>query len=216
VNPGTDHDPMAMFTQPAWEERYRASTAIWSGRPNPQLVDEVTDLTPGRALDVGSGEGADAIWLAEHGWQVSAVDFSAVALDRAAGHAAAAEVADRITWRQSDVTTEAPPAAAFDLVSAHFMHLPGDQRRVLFGRLAAAVAPGGTLLVVGHSALDLGTTMHRPDVPGMFWTAEEVAAGLDGAEWDVVVAENRPRQARDPEGRDVTIHDAVLRASRRP
>jgi hypothetical protein len=95
------------------------------------------------------------------------------------------------------------------------MHLPEEQRRALFDRLAEGVAPGGTLLIVGHSAMDLHTTMHRPDIPGMFWTAEEVAAALAPEEWEVVVTEDRPRQARDPEGRDATIHDAVLRARRR-
>jgi SAM-dependent methyltransferase len=208
---------MSMF-EDWFEERYRSAPALWSGQPNPQLVAEVSDLPPGAALDAGSGEGADAIWLAERGWQVTAVDFSVVALDRAAGHAAAAGagIADRITWQQADLTVAELPAAAFDLVSAHFMHLPEAQRRALFGRLAAAVGPAGTLLIVGHSALDLGTTMHRPDIPGMFWTAEEVATALDGADWDVVVAEDRPRPARDPEGREVTLHDAVLRARRRP
>jgi SAM-dependent methyltransferase len=209
--------PMSMFDQDAWEERYRSSAAVWSGRPNAQLVDEATGLAPGSALDVGSGEGADALWLAARGWQVTGVDFSATALGRAAGHADAlgTEVAGRVTWQQADLTAWTPPAAAFDLVTAHFMHLPEEQRRALFARLAEAVVPGGTMLVVGHSALDLQTTMHRPDVPGMFWTAGEIADTLDPAAWEVLVAEDRPRPARDPEGREVTLHDAVLRARRR-
>jgi SAM-dependent methyltransferase len=208
---------MSLFTQDAWEERYRSSAAIWSGQPNAQLVAEAGDLAPGSALDVGSGEGADALWLAAHGWRVTGVDFSATALQRAAGHADAlgAEVAGRVTWLQADLTGWAPPAGAFDLVSAHFFQFPEEPRRALFARLADGVAAGGTLLIVGHSARDLHTTMHRPDVPGMFWTAEEVAADLAPAAWEVVVAEDRPRAARDPEGREVTIHDAVLRARRR-
>jgi cyclopropane fatty-acyl-phospholipid synthase-like methyltransferase len=166
---------------------------------------------------VGSGEGADAIWLAARGWRVTGVDFSATALQRAATHAATGggDMAGRITWVQADLTVWTPPAAAFDLVTAHFMHLPEEQRRALFARLADGVAPDGTLLIVGHSALDLQTTMHRPDIPGMFWTAEEVAAHLAPGEWEVLVAEDRPRQALDPEGLDVTIHDAVLRSRRR-
>lgn len=207
---------MSMFDQEAWEERYRSSGAVWSGRPNPQLVDEAADLAPGSALEVGSGEGADALWLAARGWRVTEVDFSATALARAAAHAAdqGPDVAGRVSWVQADLTAWTPSAGAFDLVSAHFFHLPQEQRRTLFARLADAVSPGGTLLIVGHSALDLQTTMHRPDIPGMFWTAPEVADSLDPGQWEVVVVEDRPRQARDPEGREVTLHDAVLRARR--
>jgi methylase of polypeptide subunit release factors len=78
-------DPVSMFGQPAWEERYRSSSAVWSGRPNAQLVEEAGDLPLGSALEVGSGEGADALWLAARGWRVTGVDFSATALERAAG-----------------------------------------------------------------------------------------------------------------------------------
>ena len=95
------------------------------------------------------------------------------------------------------------------------MHLPGGELGPLHRRLAAAVAPGGTLLVVGHDLADLETSMHRPDRPEMFFTAQDVAAGLDPAAWDVVSAESRPRSAPDPEGRPITIHDAVLRARKR-
>lgn len=169
-------------------------------------------LAAGSALDVGSGEGADALWLAEHGWAVTGAEWSATALERAAAHAAqrGPEVAGRVTWLPADLTAWAPPTGAFDLVTAHFMHLPEEPRRALFERLADAVAPGGTLLIVGHSALD----RQHPDVPGMFWTAEEVAASLDRDRWEVLVAEDRPRTARDPEGREVTLHDAVLRVVR--
>jgi SAM-dependent methyltransferase len=203
-----------LFGEAAWEERYRARAAIWSGRPNAQLVAEASGLTAGAALDVGSGEGADAIWLAEHGWRVTALDISTVAIERARGHAEAAGVADRIEWVHADVTTWVPPEGRFDLVSAHFMHLPEARRRVLHDRLAAAVAPGGTLLVVGHHPLDLRTTMPRSDLPGLLFTAEELAGELDPTAWEVQVSDARPRPATDPEGREVTIHDAVLRARR--
>jgi thioredoxin reductase/SAM-dependent methyltransferase len=206
-----------MFEQDAWEERYQARPALWSGRPNAQLVTEVTGLTPGRALDVGSGEGADAIWLAERGWRVSAVDISKVALKRAADHAAAAgnEIAGRIDWTRADLRQQAPDEAAFDLVSAHFMQLPPESRRDLFARLGAAVTPGGTLLIVGHHPSDLRRSVHRAHFPDMMYTAEQVAADLDPTGWDVLTAEIRPRTV-DHDGRTVTIHDAVLVARRRP
>ncbi|MGW1450022.1 FAD-dependent oxidoreductase [Micromonospora sp. NPDC002411] len=203
------------FEEPAWEERYQSRPAVWSGRPNPQLVAEVADLAPGRALDVGSGEGADAVWLAERGWQVTAVDISATALTRAAANADTVGVGDRIEFTHADLRDKPPAEEAYDLVSAQFMHLPPEQRRELFDRLAAAVAPGGVLLIVGHHPSDLWTTARRMHMPDMMYTAQDVAAGLDPSQWEVLTAEARPRPATDPDGHDVTIHDAVLLARRR-
>lgn len=198
-------------------ERYRASSALWSGLPNPQLVTEAADLVPGAALDVGCGEGADAIWLAGRGWRVTAVDLSTVALERSSAHAtdAGAEVAERIDWLHADITRWMPAAATYDLVSAHFMHLAKDPREALFGRLAGSVSPGGTLLIVGHHPSDLQTTVPRPPGPELFFTASDVASMLEPNEWDVSVSEARSRPTLDPDGRTVTIHDAVLRAQRK-
>ena len=208
---------VSMFDEQSWEERYRARDAVWSGEPNPQLVAEAAGLAAGTALDVGSGEGADTIWLASRGWQVTAVDFATTALQRGAAHAEArgADVAGRIRWVHADLTAWAPAERQFDLVSAQFMHLPAATRQALFARLAAGVAPGGTLLIVGHDQGDLQTTMPRPHLPEMFFTAEEVADSLEPGQWDVLVAEARPRRVSDPDGQEVTIHDAVLRARRR-
>src|SRR3954470_15855763 len=206
-----------MHDEQSFEEMYRATDALWSGQPNTQLVAEAADLPVGTALDVGCGEGADAVWLARRGWQVVAVDFAATALERGAAAAAAAgeEGAARIDWVRADVTRWTPEPAAFDLVSAQFMHLPPDERRALNARLADAVRPGGTLLVVGHDFSDIAAGAHRPPEPERFFTAEEVAAGLDPDAWDVLVAEGRPRPAAVHEGHDIDVHDAVLRARRR-
>jgi len=208
---------MSMFDQEWFEERYRSAPSLWSGQPNPQLVAEITGLAPGNALDVGCGEGADAIWLAERGWQVVGVDFSTTALERAAEHAATRgeELAGRIDWRHADLTQWTPPQAGFDLVSAQYMHLPPEPRAALFAQLAAAVAPGGSLLVVGHDVSDHAAGAHRPDMPEMFFTAQEVAASLPPAAWEVLVTETRPRPAKVHEGQEITVHDAVLRARRR-
>jgi SAM-dependent methyltransferase len=207
---------MTLFDEAAWEERYRSAPAVWSREPNPQLVAEASELLPGSALDVGCGEGADALWLAGRGWQVTAVDFSTTALDRGAAHAQALgpEVAARIEWRHADLRSWAPPPRSYDLVSAQYMHLPSTERRPLFARLAAAVAPGGMLLLVGHDVSDLKTTAHRVHEPDMFFTVEEVAATLAPGEWAVLVAEARPRAAKSHEGEGITVHDAVLRARR--
>ncbi|WP_436529609.1 FAD-dependent oxidoreductase [Actinoplanes sp. HUAS TT8] len=199
-----------LFEADAWEERYRAKDSIWSGKPNVQLVAEAAGLPAGRALDVGCGEGADAVWLAERGWRVTGVDISSVALLRAAGHAASAGLADRITFTQADLREQAPERRAYDLVSAHFMHLPAEPRRELYARLAGAVKLGGTLLIVGHHPDDLATAPRPMHFPDMMFTAEELAAELDPAEWEVTTTAKRAR-----EGHDGIIHDTVLVARRK-
>lgn len=209
--------PDAVMDEEFWDERYRSASSVWSADPNPQLVAEAADLAPGTALDAGSGEGADAIWLATRGWRVTAVDLSCVALERGAARAAqvGGDVARRIAWLHADLTEGAPSTESYDLVSAQFMHLPAGQRRALHQRLAAAVSPGGTLLVVGHDPSDLQTSAPRPPVAELFFTAADVAAALDPQEWEVVVSEVRARPALDPEGRTISVNDAVLRAQRR-
>jgi len=210
---GADHPFGAQF----WDERYRSAQRVWSGNPNPQLVAEVAGRPPGRALDVGSGEGADAIWLAGQGWTVVAADISGVALERAARHARDTDpaAAARITWRQTDLLAEAPEPDSFDLVSAQFMQLPPEPRAKLFTSLAAAVGSGGMLLIVGHHPSDLAVGVPRPPLPEVFYTPDEIA-GLLGGSWTVDVCVARPRGATTPEGAAVTVHDTVLVATRQP
>ncbi|WP_407560376.1 class I SAM-dependent methyltransferase [Streptomyces sp. 184] len=219
------------FGEAYWEDRYRARDAVWSGRPNPQLVAELADLPPGTALEAGCGEGADAIWLAERGWRVTAVDISATALHRARAHAEARgpAVAGRLTWVRADLTGAMPDGGPFDLVTTHYVHTTAS-REALFRRLAAAVAPGGTLLVVGHHETDPRAAEIAAAHPEVHFTAEDVAAGLAPEDWDVAVAEVRTRRApagHEPHehgdsggghgghGEAVEHHDAVLRARRR-
>lgn len=204
------------FTQAFWDERYGTHSSLWSGNPNRHLVSEVAGLTPGTALDLGCGEGADAIWLAERGWRVTAVDISTVAIERGVAHAAkaGADVAARIDWQQVDLLRWDPGEARYDLISSQYMHMPAGFRDPLFRGAAAAVNPGGTLLVVGHHPSDMQTTMPRPQMPELFFTGDDIAALLEPGEWDVVVNEARPHPATDPEDRPVTVHDTVLRARR--
>ncbi len=206
------------FSQESWDERYRSRSALWSRNPNPQLVAEAGDLTPGTALDVGAGEGADAIWLASRGWRVTAVDLSAVALERAAAHAGelGAGIAGRIDWVHHDITSWDPGPGRYDLVSVQYVHLPPALRQAMLGHVVAAVAPGGTLLMVCHHPSDLQTTMPRPRMPELFFTGDDIAAGLDPGQWTIVTNAAPGRTATDPEGNQVTIHDTVLRAVRRP
>jgi SAM-dependent methyltransferase len=190
------------------DERYLSKPEIWSGHPNAVLVAEAADLQPGTALDAGVGEGGDACWLASKGWQVTAADISGVAIERAARRASERGLA--ITWLHADLA-QAQARGAYDLVTTHFLHVPKAEQQPLFRHLAAAVAPGGTLLVVGHDVSDRAR-LPRPDLAEYGWTAGEVAAAL-GEGWTIEAAEARPRQAV-VDGDQVTIHDAVLRARR--
>jgi len=203
-----------IFDENFWNERYGQHGKVWSGNPNPQLVAEAADLPPGTALDVGCGEGADTVWLAGRGWQVTGVDISTVALERAAAHAANLALPGAIVWEHRDLLAWAPPASAFDLVSAQFMHLPKAGRDPLFARLAEAVAPGGTLLLVGHSPQDVEAGAHREFGADLFFTAAQLAAALDPGAWQVLVSEARPRTSSGHDGGTTTIHDEVLRAAR--
>lgn len=188
--------------QQFWNAHYGRESQIWSGNPNVALVREAAALPPGRALDLGSGEGADAVWLAAQGWNVTAVDVSDTAIERAKGHADAAAVADRIEWQQHDLGASFP-VGEFDLISAFFLHVP-ELGRILASAVAA-VAPGGTLLVVGHAP---GGEHHHPVVLetvdelvallhlGDGWVVEtaELAEQSPGGRVDVVVRARRPRE----------------------
>ncbi|WP_424532979.1 class I SAM-dependent methyltransferase [Sphaerisporangium viridialbum] len=197
-----------------WDDRYSQSDQIWSGNPNTVLVHEVTGMEPGRALDLGCGEGADAIWLARQGWQVTAVDISRVALDRAAGHAAEAGVAGRIEWQRHDLASSFP-AGVFDLVSAQFLHSHGDMpREKILRNAASAVAPGGVLLVVGHAGFPAWEHDHHPDIH--FPTPEEVLESLDlrDGEWEVLLSDEHERIQNDPDGKPTTRTDNTLKIRR--
>jgi SAM-dependent methyltransferase len=209
-------DIMNMYTPEYWDDRYRSADMIWSGHVNPHLAATASGLRPGTALDVGCGEGGDAIWLAEHGWQVTGIDVSVVALDRAAARATELgdDIAKPITWRFADVLSWDPSPEQYDLVSAQFIHLPHPTLESLHQRLAAAVRPGGTLLVVGHHPSDLETSMGRPRLAHLMFTAEQMASVLDPRDWDITTTAPG-RRAADPDGRTITIRDAVLHAVRR-
>lgn len=210
--PGSQAELQALFEQPSWEERYAGPSSVWSGNPNPQLVAEVSDLAPGRALDVGCGEGADAIWLARQGWRVTGLDFSAGALARSAAHATDAGVGGAVEWRQADLRSWTPGEERWDLVSSQFMHQPDGGMLAITRTLAAAVGEAGTLLVVGHHPADLETGL-RWSIGNALFTPDELLPALDDG-WDVS-AEVRERDVPGPEGEPVTVRDSVLLARRR-
>lgn len=209
--PGSDHDAAQM-----WDEMYRSRDRVWSGQPNPQLIAEAAPLAPGTALDLGCGEGADAIWLASRGWTVTAVDVSAVALERAKAHAEERGQGGKITWVQQDLATWVP-GELFDLVTAQFLHstvMPWQQALQV---AAAAVRTGGTLLIVGHHPEGLPPWgKHHDHGTERFYTAEQLAAGLgiEAPEWRLDVVDTRHRSATGPDGEAAALTDAVLRATR--
>lgn len=198
-----------------WEEHYTAKPQVWSGRVNARLAEVVPRITGTRALDLGCGEGADAIWLAEHGWTVTAVDVSDTALARARAAAVDRGLADRIDFQQHELTSSFPDGP-FDLVSAQFLHSTLEMDRpAILRRAAAALAPGGTLLIVDHAAAPpWASKLHHHEFP----SAESVVAGLalEPGQWERIRVESAERAARGPDGEEAVLVDNVILLRRSP
>lgn len=200
-----------------WEERYAGRPQVWSGRANTVLVEVAAGLDPGQALDLGCGEGGDALWLAARHWQVTAVDISTIAVERGRAAAASAGLpSDRITWLAADLASWAPEES-FDLVTGSFLHSPVELPRAdILRRAAAWVAPGGHLLLISHAAPPPWATQlhHHPDsFPSP--DGELAALALSDDEWDVLAAEVRQREATGPDGQPATLDDAIVLVRRR-
>ncbi|BBX02046.1 SAM-dependent methyltransferase [Mycolicibacterium moriokaense] len=199
-----------------WEQHYGERERVWSGRVNARLAEVAPDLPIGRALDLGCGEGADAVWLAQRGWDVVAVDISDTALQRARAAAEERGLADRIDFQQHDLS-ETFPNGEFDLVSAHFFHstVPLDRIRI-FRRAAEAIRPGGTMLIVDHSGPPPGESKldHHRD---MFVSPEEVVAALNlpDAEWEPAQTKVVEREVNWPDREPFIWHDNVILLRRR-
>lgn len=192
-----------------WESFYDSGQRRWSGKPNRSLVDEVAALAPGSALDLGCGEGGDAIWLASRGWSVTAVDISQRALGIAARHAAAAGVADRISWERRDLAASLP-VGGFDLVAATYLHSPvALPRTEILRSAAAAVAIGGTLLVIGHAP---SSSHPHHDLPAPQEVVDELALPAD--RWQLCTSELRTVEHAFGDEAPTTRIDGVVRLQR--
>jgi SAM-dependent methyltransferase len=190
-----------------WNRRYAAVESVWAARPNRFLVREVDGLTPGRALDLACGEGQNATWLASLGWEVTGVDFSEVAIDKARRRAERDGVS--VDFVCADLVEYEPGLAVFDLVIVLYIHIPAPERRVVLARAAEAVAEGGTFLLVGHDLLNLTEGVGGPSDPTFLYTPEDIAAEIPGLE-----IEKAERVLRDVDGEERPAIDALVRASR--
>ncbi len=195
--------------QDQWDERYAAAELVWTAEPNRFVVEELAGQTPGRALDLGTGEGRNAIWLAGQGWQVTAVDFSAAGLAKAAKLAAARGVT--VSWEHADLRQYRPAPGSYDLVLLAYLHLPPGEFRAALAMAASALAPGGSLLVIGHDVANLSEGYGGPQDAGILHRADDIVAALPG------LAIRRSGQARrvvhTADGARVAI-DPVGRARR--
>jgi 2-polyprenyl-3-methyl-5-hydroxy-6-metoxy-1,4-benzoquinol methylase len=206
---------MTEYDRSFWEQRWTHALREHGDRvarrpPNAHLTAEVGGLNPGRALDAGCGHGSDALWLAARGWRVTAVDFAGTALThaRSTAEAMGPEVAERVEWIEADLSDWVPRRDGYDLVVCLYVHVAGSVEE-LVQRMAAGVAPGGTLFLVGHRPIDPATGTATAAAGQVQVSLEAALAALDPDSWEVIVADDRPRPATG------TGVDAVIRARRR-
>jgi SAM-dependent methyltransferase len=197
----------------AWDERYAGAEQVWSSSPNQFVASELAGLPAGRALDLACGEGRNAIWLARQGWQVTAIDFSRVAVDR--GRRLAGDLT--VTWQVGDALTVELPTV--DLAVLAYLQLAADERRTAVRRAFGSLAPGGTLFVVAHDSTNLHEGTGGPQDPSVLYTADDVVRDLAGEAFDVVRAERVPRLVSGDDDHGGTPHrtawDALARVVRR-
>lgn len=197
----------------SWDARYAEQAHVWSAEPSRFVVETFSDLPAGTALDVATGEGRHAIWFASRGWTVTAVDFSGEAIRkaRALQEAHAPGTAGRIEWVRADVVAEPPRPRAYDAVAIVYLQLPALQRRRVLRAGADALAPGGTLLVVGHDSTNLTEGVGGPQNPAVLFTADDVAQDLAGSGVSILRAERASRPVGDD---GAAALDAVVVARR--
>ncbi len=193
-----------------WEQVWNgghATTSMAAAPPHPRVLSETMDLTPGSALDVGCGAGAESLALAQAGWQVTGVDLSAQALLRAAERAQAAGLQDRVTWAEADATAW-EPTRRYDLVLTCYAHAPMPQTE-FYERLSHWVRPGGRLLLIGH-------LHHHGDRPAeASTTAAQAAAQFDSGRWEIIASEEETRVLHRPDGAETALRDVILHLRRR-
>jgi SAM-dependent methyltransferase len=194
----------------AWDQRYSGTEPIWSD-PNRFLVQETERLARGRAIDLACGQGRNALWLAQRGWDVTGVDFSRVGLEK--GRHAAQERGLQVEWIEADLVDYLPDARAFDLVVIFYLQVRRQARAAIVKAAAAAVAPGGTFLLVGHDAANIDRGHGGPQNPAVLYSAEDIVSDLDASGLQLERAEQVRRPVQTPEGERVAL-DVLVRARR--
>lgn len=199
------------FDQDFWDQLWSKTVREQADKlerrpPNATLLAVAANLPPGRALDAGCGHGADTLWLAAHGWQVTAVDFSATALThgRSMAEAAGSEIAERIEWIESDLATWTTTPGQYDLVVCLYVHIAGSVEDMV-ARMASFVAPRGTLFMLGHRPIDPSTGAPTAAANQVQVSVERAVAALDSSVWKLVIAEERPRAVAGS-GVETVIH----------
>lgn len=195
----------------SWDRRYGGRELVWTANPNRFLVAETETLAPGRAVDLGCGEGRNAIWLAERGWQVVGVDFSEVGLHKARELAAARGVS--VEWVAADLLEYRPEPKTFDLVLVFYLQVAAGERQPILRAAVDAVSPGGTFLLVAHDSANLQHGYGGPQTPAVLYTAHDVVDDLDGGGLQIERAERVERPVQIPDGERVAL-DALVRARR--
>ena len=198
----------------AWDERYAASELVWSREPNQFVARECADLLPGRAVDLAAGEGRNAIWLASQGWEVTAVDFSQVAIDKGRR----LDTDGRVTWECADATTWTSPDP-LDLAVIAYLQLPAEQRARAHRAAFDALGSGGTFLLVAHDTTNLAEGTGGPQDERVLMTAEDVLADLSGRAFEVVRAGRVERVVTTDDGhggeQHQTAYDCLVRVVKR-
>ena len=192
-----------------WDRRYASVENLWAVKPNRFLAAEVADLPPGRALDLACGEGQNAIWLATLGWDVTGVDYSKVAIDKARARAEREGVG--VDFACADLVEYAPESGGFDLVVVLYLHIPSSQRALVHAKASAAVAPGGTFLLLGHDLTNATEGVGGPSDHDLLYTADEIASELPGLD-----IEKATTVLRDVHGQSRDAIDTLVRARRAP
>ena len=195
-----------------WDERYSGAEFEWTTRPNQFVAAELADLPPGRALDLAAGEGRNSVWLAQRGWRVTAVDFSRVGLEKGRKLAKARGIDEaRIEWIVADLRDYGPDPGAFNLVLIAYFQVGAELRAAVLTRAAAALAPGATLLVVGHDVTNLTEGVGGPQYPEVLYTPDAITTELSGLR---VLRADRVHRTVEREGVAATAIDTLVRAVR--
>ena len=197
-----------------WNKRYDTADLLWKAAPNRLLVAEVDGLQPGRALDAGCGEGRNAVWLAEQGWQVTGVDFSDVAIDKA--RRVGQERGAAVDWVVADLRDYEPDRAGYDLVVVLYLHLPAADRRTVLRRCAAALGEGSSLVVIGHDSTNIADGYGGPQDSDLLFSPEDVVADVADVDGVTVVRAERVAREVPTDAGPRTAIDALVRLARTP